>query len=345
MSWPSVPDSPALIPSDQNFYDTEEWHRVFEETCLDPGDLPRIERLDGGHVLPLRERPDTIGPIRGRRLEWLGNYYTCRYAPLLTSPDAASSIAKWGREVRRSKPRPSLLVFAAMDRPSAGFDALWTGLRQAGYLVEATEDFGNWFLNLESVGDFQSYWADRNSRLRNTVERKERALFRAHRARVELLETPAETARAIDLYQRVHADSWKEPEPYPNFIPSLIAAGFDAGAVRIGALMVDDEPVAAQLWIVWNRRATIFKLSYAEQFARFSPGSILTRHMMRDAFNRGGLDEIDFGCGDDPYKQEWLTERRQRWMLTAYDPLSPGGAVHTLRRYVPRLVRRRLLGR
>ena len=140
-------------------------------------------------------------------------------------------------------------------------------------------------------------------------------------------------------------NSWKEPEPYPNFIPSLIAAGFDAGAVRIGVLMVDDEPVAAQLWIVWNRRATIFKLSYAEQFARFSPGSILTRHMMRDAFNRGGLDEIDFGCGDDPYKQEWLPERRQRWMLTAYDPLSPAGAAHTLRRYVPRLVRRRLLGR
>jgi hypothetical protein len=232
-----------------------------------------------------------------------------------------------------------------MDRPSAGFDALWTGLRQAGYLVEATEDFGNWYLSLESGGDFTSYWADRNSRLRNTVERKERALFRAHRARVELLETPAESARAIDLYQRVHAGSWKQPEPYPNFIPSLIATGLDLGAVRIGVLTVDDEPVAAQLWIVWNRRATIFKLAYAEQFARFSPGSILTRQMMRDAFNRGGLDEIDFGCGDDPYKQEWLPERRQRWMLTAYDPLSPAGAAHTLRRYLPRLVRRRLLGR
>ena len=100
----------------------------------------------------------------------------------------------------------------------------------------------------------------------------------------------------------------------------------DAGAIRVGVLMVDDEPVAAQLWIVWNRRATIFKLSYAEQFARFSPGSILTRHMMRDAFSRAGLAEIDFGCGDDPYKQEWLPERRQRWMITAYDPLTPCGA-------------------
>ncbi|GEO36133.1 CelD/BcsL family acetyltransferase involved in cellulose biosynthesis [Skermanella aerolata] len=326
-----------------HFYDTADWYRVFEETCLDPGDVVRIEHLDGGHILPIRERPDAVGPLRGRRMEWLGNYYSCRYAPLLTSPDAASDVAEWGREIRRGKPRPSLLVFAAMDRPSAGFDALWNGLGRAGYLVEATEDFGNWYL--EPAGDFARYWAERNSRLRNTVERKERALFRAHGARVEILESPADTTRAIDLYQRVHAESWKEPEPYSNFIPSLIATGFGAGAVRIGVLMVDEEPVAAQLWIVWNRHATIFKLSYAERFARFSPGSILTRHMMRDAFDRGGLVEIDFGCGDDPYKREWLPERRQRWVLTAYDPLSLTGAGHTIRRYLPRLLRRRLLGR
>ena len=92
-----------------------------------------------------------------------------------------------------------------------------------------------------------------------------------HRASVEILESPAQTARAIDLYQHVHAESWKEPEPYPNFIPTLIATGLGAGAIRVGVLMVDDEPVAAQLWIVWNRRATIFKLSYVERFARSSP--------------------------------------------------------------------------
>ena len=278
MSWPSGPDPTALplltldtLPDlpDGHFYDTAAWYQVFSETCLDAGDLPRIEKLDGGHVLPMRERPDAFGPLRGRKLEWLGNYYTCRYAPLLTDPDAASAIAAWGRAVRRDKPRLSRLVFAAMDRPSAGFDALWTGLRRAGYLVEATEDFGNWYL--EPTGDFTSYWTSRNSRLRNTVERKERALFRTHRASVEILESPDQTAHAIDLYQRVHAELWKDPEPYPNFIPTLIATGLDAGAISIGVLMVDDEPVAAQLWIVWNRRATIFKLSYAERFARILP--------------------------------------------------------------------------
>jgi hypothetical protein len=367
MSWPTGRDSPTLplltfdSPADlaealpdlpgSHFYDTAAWYRVFAQTCLDPGDHLRVEKLDGGHVLPLRDRPDAIGPLRGRQLEWLGNYYTCRYAPLLNrpanrpvnGPEAASAIAAWGRETRRRKPRPSRLVFAAMDRPSAGFDALWTGLRRAGYLMEATEDFGNWYLGV--AGDFAGYWASRSSRLRNTVERKERALFRAHRASVEILETPGQVARAIDLYQQVYAESWKDPEPYPAFIPSLIATGIEAQAVRVGVLLVDGEPVATQLWTVWNGHATIFKLSYAERFAQFSPGSILTRHMIRDAFSRGGIAEIDFGCGDDPYKQDWLPERRQRWMITAYDPLSCCGAAHTLRRYLPRLLRRRLVGR
>jgi hypothetical protein len=359
MSWPTGRDSPALplltfdnpadlakaLPDlpDSHFYDTAAWYRVFAETCLDPGDRLHVERLDGGHVLPLRDRPDAIGPFQGRRLESLGNYYTCRYAPLLNRPDAASAIAAWGREIRRRKPRPSRLVFAAMDHPSAGFDALWTGLRRAGYLMEATEDFGNWYLGV--AGDFAGYWANRSSRLRNTVERKERALFRAHRASVEILETPGQVARAIDLYQQVYAESWKDPEPYPDFIPSLIATGVKAQAVRVGVLLVDEEPVATQLWTVWNGHATIFKLSYAERLARFSPGSILTRHMISYAFSRGGIAEIDFGCGDDPYKQDWLPERRQRWIITAYDPLSYCGAAHTLRRYLPRLLRRRLIGR
>jgi len=59
-------------PSDSHFYDTAAWYSVFSETCLDADDLPRIEKLDGGHVLPMRERPDSFGPLRGRQLEWLG---------------------------------------------------------------------------------------------------------------------------------------------------------------------------------------------------------------------------------------------------------------------------------
>ena len=210
-------------------------------------------------------------------------------------------------------------------------------------LVETVEDFGNWYSPV--AGGFEEYWNGRGTCLRNTVERKERALRRDHRVDLEVFRSPADAERATELYEHVHALSWKEPEPYPLFIPSLIRAGLEAGAVRVGVLTVDGEPVAAQLWIVWRGRATIFKLSYAENRRKLSAGSILTRHMVREAFRSGDVAEIDFGCGDDAYKKEWLPLRRQRWTLTAYDPTTACGAAHTLRRYLPRLIRRRLLGR
>lgn len=334
-----LPDVP-----DGDFYDTGTWYRVFAETCLDPGDRLSVEATPEGLVLPLRERLDALGPFRGVQLSWLGNYYTCRFGPLQSgTADAAAAFETWGRQVRRREPRPARLVFSALDGGTATLDPLRRGLRRAGYLVETVEDFGNWYSPV--AGGFEEYWNGRGTRLRNTVERKERALRRDHRVDLEVFRSPADAERATELYEHVHALSWKEPEPYPLFIPSLIRAGLEAGAVRVGVLTVDGEPVAAQLWIVWRGRATIFKLSYAENRRKLSAGSILTRHMVREAFRSGDVAEIDFGCGDDAYKKEWLPLRRQRWTLTAYDPTTACGAAHTLRRYLPRLIRRRLLGR
>lgn len=336
----------AVLPDalDGDFYDTGTWYRIFAETCLDPGDRLSVEATPAGLVLPLRERRDALGPFRGVQLSWLGNYYTCRFGPLLSgTADAAAAFEAWGREVRRRRPRPARLVFSALEGETAGLDALRRGLGRAGYLVETVEDFGNWYSPV--AGSFEEYWNGRAARLRNTVERKERALRRDHRVELELFRSPADAERATALYEHVHAHSWKEPEPYPLFIPTLIRAGLEAGAVRVGVLVVDDEPVAAQLWIVWQGRATIFKLSYDESRKKMSAGSILTRHMVREAFRSGDIAEIDFGCGDDAYKREWLPRRRQRWTVTAYDPTTACGAAHTLRRYLPRLIRRRLLGR
>jgi hypothetical protein len=260
----------------------------------------------------------------------------------LNGSDPTGAIAEWGRAVRGRRLRPSRLVFEALDRPSEGFAALSDGLRRAGWLVEAVEHFGNWYLPLE--GTFDTYWAERPAHLRNTVERKERALRRTAQVTIDLFDKAGDAERAIDAYERVYAASWKDPEPYPHFIPALIRSGLAAGAVRIGILSIDGEPAAGQLWVIWRRRATLFKLSYAEAFKKQSVGSILTRHMMREAFQTGGINEVDFGRGDHPYKRDWMPFRRQRWTLTAYNPATACGAAHVMRRYLPRLIRRRLLG-
>jgi CelD/BcsL family acetyltransferase involved in cellulose biosynthesis len=127
-------------------------------------------------------------------------------------------------------------------------------------------------------------------------------------------------------------------------MPALIRHGLALGAVRVGALLVDGEPAAAQVWVTWNRRATLFKLAHDERLGRWSPGSILTRAMMEALLDEGTVDEVDFGCGDDAYKRDWMPLRRQRWGLAAYDPLTPSGLGAAARNLAPRLLRRALGG-
>ncbi len=329
-----------------DFYASETWFANFAATCLDPHDRLSVHEIPAGPgaavTLVMRERQEHWRGLRWRALASATNFYTCRFAPLglARAADPAGLIAGWAGDLRRSRDRPARLWFQALDAPCPATTALIAGLRRAGYRVEVYRQFGNWYLPLAGL-DFARYWAARPSRLRNTTDRKERALRRERAVDIAILTRPDEAPRAIESYDSVAGRSWKAAEPYPGFMPGLIRTGLATGAAAVGVLTVDGEPAAAQLWVTGGRRSTIFKLNYSEAHRPLSVGTILTRHMMRWAIERGQIDEVDFGCGDDPYKQEWLPLRRQRWTVAAYDPGTPAGLALAARNLLPRLLRRR----
>ena len=114
----------------------------------------------------------------------------------------------------------------------------------------------------------------------------------------------------------------------------------EAGTLRLGIARKDGRPVAAQLWLVENRQATIHKLAYREDMKALSPGTILGEAMFRRALDVDRVEAIDYGTGDDPYKRDWMAERRPLWRLLAFNPRHMFGLLGIAREKASALVRR-----
>ena len=307
-----------------------DWYRNLCETVPPLGQHASFEllRRDGQTiaVLPiLREPKPRLGSLS---IESLANYYTAIYAPAFDPSIHADEVIMLLRGILSGPGKVAQLCLGPMDPFSREYSLLRTALPACGLLALPYFRFGNWYLPWH--GSFEGYLASRPGELRSTLRRMSKR-FAAVRGRVEIVTGGARVEAAADAYQQVYAASWKQPEPFPAFMPGLIRTSAQRQWLRLGIAWVDEHPVAAQLWIVANGRAEIYKLAYDEQFKAHSPGTLLTAEVMRYVVEHDGVHEIDYLIGDDNYKHAWMTHRRERWGLMAYNPLALAGLAGIVR--------------
>ncbi|NML14404.1 GNAT family N-acetyltransferase [Azohydromonas caseinilytica] len=270
-------------------------------------------------VLPLLARADTAQ--RGR-VQSLANYYSALWAPALDPTLTAAELALLLRDVvRRHAPLRSLHL-APMDPDSRAWALLRAALRLAGLPAWDFFAFGNWYLRTEV--DWAGYLAARPGELRNTIRRAEKRLLKAG-ARVEIVTGGERLVTATRAYEQVYAASWKQPEPHAAFMPGLIRTCALHGWLRLGVVWLEERPIAAQLWIVAHGKAAIYKLAYDEAFKALGSGTVLTARLMCHVLDVDRVAEVDYLMGDDAYKRSWMSQRRERRGIVAYNPRSPRG--------------------
>ena len=272
--------------------------------------------------------------LSGQKLTGLSNYYSSLYAPLVwPAPGAealseASEAALWqalGQAMRRHPARWPVLMFDPLD-PQGRFFRHWSiALRQAGYAVDRYFCFGNWYLQVAGR-PFAAYSESLPSPLRHSIARGQRRLSRQGAWRVDIQQHPdANLESAINDFVMVYQKSWKGSEPNHRFIPALAHMAAAQGWLRLGVLRLDGQAIAAQLWLVKGEKASIFKLAYITGFERFSAGSVLTSALMRHVIDVDHVDEVDYLTGDDAYKRDWMSHRRERWGIVAFDRRTAAG--------------------
>jgi ribosomal protein S18 acetylase RimI-like enzyme len=284
------------------------WFETLHRHGLDPGQrLVLACALDRGRVvaaLPLRLKD--AGSWHA-----LSTFHTSLFSVLLgdTAPQPAAQCLADGLA---RLPVGSLRIEPVADDDRA-IDLLQQAMTARGFEVQRLSHFMNWSHPLHGES-FERYFSARPSQLRNTILRKRRKLRREHDLEFRLY-ADAPPDHAMRDYLSVFRASWKDGERFPGFVPALVDMAAKAGWLRLALLHIDAAPAAAQIWFVAHGRASIFRLAYDERWQRYSPGSLLTAFMMEHVIDRDRVTSLDFLTGNEGYKQDWMSERRERMRL------------------------------
>lgn len=318
------------------------WYRNFVTHCVEGEDRLRIYvAYEKFHPLPLavllmRHSPSERTRFAPRQLMGLSNYYTSLFAPVMDGErDPTPAFRSLVRAIAQDTPRWGVVDLRPLDRSAPCFDGMAEAFRSLGWLVQSYFCFGNWYLSVAGR-DYETYFQTLPSALKNTLKRKIKRFEATPGSRIEIVTGGEGLEAAIAAYEKVYRASWKKPEPYPGFVPGLIRTCAEQGWLRLGICYAENEPAAAQVWMVHQGKASIFKLAYDERFSSFSAGTILTARLMEHVIDVDKVVEVDYLTGDDTYKKDWMSHRRERWGLRAFNPRTVTGLISGIANFTGR---------
>jgi len=285
-------------------------------------------------ILPLIKTP-------GNNFHSLKHRYTTHYSLLLMASEHEhdrQQILACLVQGLDQLPLRSLLLEPIADNDN-GIVGLQQIMETAGYHCERYFRVYNWIYRVQGQS-YEDYLAARPARLRNTISRKQRKLEREHGYEIRLF-TGEEVPQAMSDYYAVYTASWKANEQYVDFLDGMVENFSRPGWSRLAVLYVNGQPIAAQLWFVVHAKASIFRLAYDEAWKQYSPGSILTSFLMQYVIDTDMVEEIDFLTGNDSYKQDWMSDRRERFALSCVKNVTPTGWYEQVVESLKRILKRR----
>ena len=326
------------------------WFRSLEKSVLGTNEVVQIVGVEsdepprtalGALVLKLSKSDNRV--FSPRRVDSLTNYYSSYFGPLLArdSGNADKVVKMLVSELTSRKPHWDVLNIRPVDLSLPGVQSLHLALGASGLKTQTYFCFGNWYLNVNGRS-YAEYFKDLPNVIKKNVPYYRRRLEKTALVRVQVCTTLEHLESAVGDYETIYNSSWRNPEGYPNFIRSFIRTAAEEGWLRLGILYVDDGPAAAQLWIVHGQVASIYKICYAEKFGKFSVGSVLTAYMLEHVLDRDKVSEVDYLTGDDSYKANWMSNRRERWGIMAFNPKTVLGKMGTLRHIGGKMLKTKL---
>ena len=307
----------------------QEWFALFDKYIFRSNGMPRnlCLRESGRTLAQLRLYQNSSRLIKG--LHSLTNFYSPFFQLVGAEPIGAEEHSIFVREFHH--------FFADFDRidlvPLKEHEVLWwsDAFAEIGFAGFSYSYSTNWYH--DGIAGLDAFWADRPSRLRNTIRKKSEKLAKEGGFFLDIL-TPnckRELWKYLGHYHQVYFSSWKQAEPYPAFIDAIVEHAWENGELRLGMAYHDGVPVAGQIWFVCGVTAYIFKLAHRPDYAQYSIGTILSKIMFDYVIKNDRVASIDFLTGDDRYKADWMTRHRKLYGLQLCNKRTVSGGACLIR--------------
>lgn len=305
------------------------WFEMLEQHCFSDRVClwPQARQAGVSGTLPLLCEEDGLSS--------LSNYYSFSYGPIFEGNPTANQrrelIVSIATQLKQNQSRVHFYPLLEEDGTAA---LLRRAFDEAGWIALLTDQSNNYVLDVNGR-NFDAYWATRPGALRSSVRRKGRG-------------NPYDLAIYDQMddalwraYQCVYTASWKRMETYPLMIRAMAQEAARRGVLRVGlAKDHDGAPIAAQLWTIEGDTACIHKIAHVIRHDKGSPGTLLSHHMFRHMIDVEKVAMIDYGTGNNAYKQDWMERKRPLLRLDCFNPRRAAMWLPALKTRISQLVRK-----
>lgn len=247
--------------------------------------------------------------------------------PRVDAPDACAALAG----ALSDTSAPVALRFGPAAATDVGMTTLVTALAQRG-----------WRLHRSVIGtthevDLPATWGELElrigKRLRWNAQYYERKLARDGALEIRCVRGAGngEWAGAIDDLGRIEQQSWQfrddgrlrfHGERNRSFWTDLLVDGRFGDVAAAWIMRFNGAPASFCFCLDCGEVRYILANNYAESVHRYSTGSVLYKHVFRDAVDSGTIRRVNIGLGDPGYKSRWSA--RPAFALVDWLAFRPG---------------------
>lgn len=337
--WRERWDSASPLRDNANPFLQFDWLECWWSHFGDPGGAEILINLDGGQDLTAalftrRTRENFCGfPVRSIRC-WVNDH--CHRAGLVVAGcDVEALAASWLTHWERTAGSWDVLRLHGVPSCSRVVSALAHEARAQGY-ASAVQEWDHTRLVIDRP--WRDYFASIRRKTRNSKERTMRRLEEIGQCAWRKYSHGNDVLSGLELFIEMEQRSWKARRGEimlhrPNvgdFYRDLGRRLAGHGRFEVDLLFLDQRVIGGLISLSYKNRLTTLKISFDQEFARYSPGWILLRYVVEDAFARQ-FDEIDFYAWK-PISRWWSKDTRRFHNLLLFSPAIRGRAIAMAKR-------------